>query len=62
MASESRSMDIVDAGDTEEFAEQFEGADVLEPKQVIEGVDKLFALGAEDLVEYFFVVIADDLR
>ena len=55
-------MDIVDAGDTEEFAEQFEGADVLEPKQVIEGVDKLFALGAEDLVEYFFVVIADDLR
>lgn len=52
----------MDAGDAEDFAQEAEGAEVLEAEEVVEGVDKLLALGVEDLVKYFFVVAADDLR
>ena len=52
---------IVDPGNSEELSEEFEGANVLESEEIVEGVDELFAFGVEDLVEYFFVIVSDYL-
>ena len=51
----------MDSGNSEELSEEFEGADVLESEEIVEGVDELFAFGVEDLIEYFFVVVSDNL-
>lgn len=52
---------IVDPGYSEELSEEFKGADVLESEEIVERVDELFAFGIEDLVEYFFIVVSDNL-
>lgn len=45
----------------EELSEEVEGGGFLVSEEVIEGVDEVSPSGIEDMVEYFFVVIAYDL-
>ena len=52
---------VVDACDAEEFSEKLESGCVLYSEEVVECVDEVFAFVVEDLVEYFFVVVAYDL-
>lgn len=49
-------------GDAEEFPQQFEGRQILQPEQVVERVDEILPLIAEDMIEDLLVVIANDLN
>jgi hypothetical protein len=48
--------------DPEEFPQKFEGRYVLNPQQIVEGVDEVLPLVAEDMVENLLIVVADDLN
>lgn len=52
----------MDASYTEKLAKEAKSSDILNSEKIIEWVDELFSFRAEDLIEYFFIVAAYDLR
>jgi hypothetical protein len=52
---------VMDTSNSEYFPKKLKGILVLHAKEIVERVDEIFTAMAEDLVDYFFVIVANDL-